>query len=370
MKLLWISPNFNHYKAKFLNHLANDSKVNISVFAGNGRKGFGDREVNKKWKFEIFRASVSKNQFGFSFGVYFKLNSIFKKYDWILIPAEKKYLFLILISVFLKFKAKLRGNHVRLITYCHPIMKSKKGGIKLLDKYLTKFCFKLFDRIVFYTQHSCDWALENGYVTKRKAYWANNTIDSDEVNEHYKFSLPDPKTKNILFIGRLIPSKKINMAIRYFESLQKEMEDENLVFNIIGDGPQSGIVSNALNRNKGIRWFGSLVDEYDISPIMKSSSLVFVPGDSGLSINHAFCYGRPYLTLESVNHGPEISYLKQNINGFILDENKFEFNIKKIKKLLLDEDTLNNLSKNAYKMGIELSVQNWVEQIKYALINE
>ena len=51
---------------------------------------------------------------------------------------------------------------------------------------------------------------------------------------------------------------------------------------------------------------------------MKKASLVFVPGLSGLSINHAFAYGRPYATFSAERHGPEINYLINGVNGFII----------------------------------------------------
>jgi len=44
MKLLWLSPNLNHYKAKFLNHLTLDTDIDLTVLAGTGRKNMGDKE--------------------------------------------------------------------------------------------------------------------------------------------------------------------------------------------------------------------------------------------------------------------------------------------------------------------------------------
>ena len=43
---------------------------------------------------------------------------------------------------------------------------------------------------------------------------------------------------------------------------------------------------------------------------MRDCNLVFVIGHSGLSINHSFCYGRPYATIKSNSQPPEIDYIE------------------------------------------------------------
>ena len=92
------------------------------------------------------------------------------------------------------------------------------------------------------------------------------------------------------------------------------------------------VVKTALKSDTSINWHGTLIDEADIAPIMKNASLVFIPGHSGLSVNHAFSYGRPYITLQGPSHAPELEYLDENKNGFVLDGNDFEANINTIKE--------------------------------------
>ena len=131
----------------------------------------------------------------------------------------------------------------------------------------------------------------------------------------------------------------------------------------------SEMVENAAENDQDIIWHKSLVDEEKIAPIMSRSCLVFVPGHSGLSINHAFVYGRPYVTLEADKHGPEINYLIDNKNGYILVEN-FEKNVQKLSELLIDRDLLNSFCKSANAKGQELSVEKWVTQMKNNLLDE
>ena len=53
MKLLWLSPNLNHYKAQFLNHLNLATDIDLTVLAGTGRKNMGDKESDVEPQFKI-----------------------------------------------------------------------------------------------------------------------------------------------------------------------------------------------------------------------------------------------------------------------------------------------------------------------------
>lgn len=363
IKILWLAPNFNHYKARFINHLANDDGLDVTILSGTGRDQMGDQELKEDWCFKQIKLNVTKKDFGKSKMVKEAIKPIFKDFDWVLIPAEKKN-----ISLFL-FSMKLRKKHieVRLFSYNHAQLKSNNGIYSFLDSRLTKFFNSNLDRIIFYTEDACKKAIQNKLVAPQKAFWANNTVDNLEIEKYYTFQLPPDEPQTILFIGRLIPSKRIVDLIRYYKLLKQN--HQNLKLEIIGDGPDKNIVENAIKEHGSISWHGTLVDEFDIAPIMERASLVFIPGLSGLSINHAFTYGKPYLTLKADKHGPEISYLEDGKNGYILNDN-FEENIEKISDLLNDNNKLKEFCVNANEKGKELSVQKWVEQLKSSLLHE
>jgi glycosyltransferase involved in cell wall biosynthesis len=363
MKILWLAPNFNHYKARFLNHLAKEPDVQLTILSGTGRKDMGDHELEGDWSFCHRRLNIAKKEFGNSKAVRKELKSIFTNFDWVLIPAEKKNLLLFLFAL----KLRIVYKEVRLFSYNHPILKSKNGKITFLDRVITKYFYRKLDRVIFYTEQSHDWAIKNKLINSKKAFWANNTVDNTEIEKYYSFHLPPKEPLTILFIGRLISSKRIIDLITYYKALkQKHL---NLKLEIIGDGPDHVIVEKAVKEYTSITWHGTLVDEKDITPIMMRTSFVFIPGLSGLSINHAFTYGKPYLTLKSDSHGPEISYLVDGENGYILDDN-FDEDISKISQLLDNRELLINFSKSAKAKSEILLVQNWVQQLKSSLLYE
>lgn len=362
-KILWLSPNLNHYKSRFLNHLAVDASIDLCVFSGAGRTKMGDQELKGDWSFTQIYVDVPKKAFGNSKLVKHKLKSIFNEFDWVMIPAEKKNLALF----FYVMKLRRQNKNVRLFSYNHPVLKSGNGKITLLDKLLTKFYYRKLDRVVFYTEHSCEWALKNKFIVKDKAYWANNTVDNTEIKKYYTYQLPPENTPSIVFIGRLISSKRIPDLIHYYSELKKHIP--NLVLDIIGDGPENNLIKSALKSDANINWHGTLIDEAAIAPLMKKASLVFIPGHSGLSVNHSFSYGRPYVTLQGPSHAPELDYLDEGENGYVLG-NDFESNINTIKDLLTNRTVLERFCTNAKQKGDYLSVQKWVEQMKQSLIDD
>ncbi len=355
-KILWVTANFNHYKARVLDHLASDKDIELTLITGTGRKNMGDKELSGDFAFNHIKVDVPKHSFGYSKKVCEVLKHKFKEHDWVLIPAEKKNLILFIYSLWLRFCY----TKTSLFSYNHPISKSGGGKVSFLDKVISKFYFKCYNKIIFYTEQSCKWAINNKLISAEKAGWANNTIDTTEINKYYSFQLP-PISPKILFIGRLIASKRILKLLSYYKRLKALIP--NLTLDVIGDGPESYYIKDEINFDSSIIWHGSIIDEKVIASVMKNTSLIFVPGDSGLSINQAFSYGRPYITLQNISHGPEIDYIDDGINGYVLSGD-FESNINKIYELLSNRSLLKNFCKSAKTKGKYLCILKWLEQIK------
>ena len=363
IRILWLAPSFNHYKARFLNRLAQEQDVDLTILAGTGRQGQGDLDLDENWSFNFQQLSVSKAKFGGSKEVRHYIKNNLSAFDWILIPAEKKNLLLFMFSMRLRKKHK---SSVKLFSYNHPLLKSKRGRFKAIDRELTKFFYKHLDAVIFYTEASYHLAIEQKLINPKKAFWANNTIDTKEIEAHYSFVLPPKDKLTLLFIGRLIPSKRIDWFLEYTAQLETQLKHD-IFIEIIGDGPDRHYVETAIQQRENITWHGAIVDEERISPIMSRSSLVFMPGLSGLSVNHALSYGRPYATLEAERHGPEISYLKHNENGFILSENTAEANATLI-PFLSNRAHIEAFCKQAKKDSETISIDLWIEKMKSNLL--
>ena len=211
-------------------------------------------------------------------------------------------------------------------------------------------------------------AINQKIVSERKARFLNNTIYTQDIDKEYVFSYPNFNKNIILFIGRLVKNKKIDTLIEYFQLINQEFSSgEGVPFElrVIGDGPERYKFEKLSKNHSNVKLLPGTKDEKIISKHMTDSCLVFIPGHSGLSINHAFKYGRPYATLNGNSHGPEIDYIKDfGYNGFILKNSKEE-NIRKIISFLESRNEV--IYDNAYKTGQYLSVENYCNQFLYAL---
>mgnify|MGYP000016930148 CR=1 FL=1 len=367
MQVLWLSPTLNHYKRRFLSLLSENGKIDVVVLAGTGRNSMGDVFTGQKPSFRLIQTPVSKARFGFSVLVLREIIAAAPGCDWIMIPREKKNIPLICALLILRWWWRLQGRSIRLVSYNHPILKSGQGKVTALDRTLTKLLYRAYDRIIFYTEQSRQKMVDEGYIAPEKAFWANNTIATNEVMQHYEFCYPPETPIQILFIGRLIANKRLKTCFAYYEALKaymaKKGKDVELV--LIGDGPQAPLVQQSLEKDSSISWVGAIVEEDKIAPYMGNSSLVFNPGHSGLSINHAFVYGRPYATIEEGSHGPELDYIQDGTNGFLL-QGDLDQDVNRLSDFLLDRTPA--IYDAAWQSGQTLNVEAWVSQIEESLL--
>ena len=71
------------------------------------------------------------------------------------------------------------------------------------------------------------------------------------------------------------------------------------------------------------------------------------------------------MTIDSDDHPPEISYLKNDYNGLLLKGN-IEKDTIKLYNFIKNDDL--SIYDNAYKTGLELSTKKWCDKIKNSLI--
>ena len=94
-----------------------------------------------------------------------------------------------------------------------------------------------------------------------------------------------------------------------------------LVWCLIGDGPdRRRLEEMAAGRGLSdhVRFVGALHEEAELAPWFCSARFLIHPGAIGLTLLHAFGYGVPVLTHDSVaHHGPEACVLEPERNGLV-----------------------------------------------------
>jgi glycosyltransferase involved in cell wall biosynthesis len=364
INVYWVSPNLNHYKKRFLSHLVSDKNVELTILAGQTCEKEGFKDSKARTLLNIIEIPSIKRWFGVHPFVYIELfkAATSKNFDIIMMPSEKRFLLLIIWLVFLR-----NIYNFKLISYSHEIIRSHRGRITSLDFAITKWFFSLYDYIVFYTEWSEKWAIDKNLISNHKSTYANNTLDTNDIWHNYKFDINRQTRKRILFIGRLIKTKNLDTLLDYYYKLKEY--NHGILLTIIGDGPDNAIVRRATERDLDIRWTGALADEALIAKEMKESHIVFIPGESGLSIVHAFSYGKPYVTFDaiSLSHGPELSYLKDEVNGILLDSREeVDKNIARIESLLYDQEKYEYICRSAFQTAKEVSVEKWCKKMRHA----
>lgn len=223
-----------------------------------------------------------------------------------------------------------------------PVVYWNKGvNLEVKNPWLRNLPFyyvhSLCDAILLYSQNE---VRDIRPANRRKVFVANNTINFAaipaiaETKEALKQEFGIPFRKVVLFVGRMRSVKKVDHLISVFN----EIDDRDCGCIIVGD--PMGYNLRGLIRGTNVMHLGEIHDpeSVKISKIFKLSDLFVIPGDVGLGLNQAFFWGLPVVT-EAGLQPPEIHYLTEGRNGFIVPEGDIAALKEKI-LLLLRDDTM------------------------------
>lgn len=210
--------------------------------------------------------------------------------------------------------------------------------------------FAFTKKIIYNLEHCVDDAIilysENfkKYVFKcfhHKSFVANNTLNMTTYKnitiskEKIKNKYGIVTNKNIICMGRMQKRKKIDDLIKAFSLLN--IADTGLI--LVGPDPDE-ILKNVNASN--IYKFGPIYGQESFE-LLSISDVYCLPGHIGLSIVDAFYCGLPVVT-ENVIHAPEIMYLKDGINGFMVKKGDIDQMVKKLRLLIIDDKLRNQFS--------------------------
>lgn len=120
-----------------------------------------------------------------------------------------------------------------------------------------------------------------------------------------------------LFCGSLYPDKRLDFLIESAKLIHDSLPQFHLV--IIGDGPSNSLLHTLADAYPWIHPVG-VQKGTNKAAYFKLAKVLLNPGAVGLHVLDAFCSGLPIFTTDNARHGPEITYLRHGINGFILPD--------------------------------------------------
>lgn len=212
----------------------------------------------------------------------------------------------------------------------------------------------LCDAIILYADHL------KRYVPTRfhnKTFIANNTLyidypglapeDRKNVLERYGIETP----KNIICIGRMQKRKRLDRLVDAL--IQMNNSDVGLI--LVGPDPDG-----VLNEFEGEKIYklGPIYGENRFD-LLSAADIYCLPGAVGLSIIDAFYCGLPVVT-EDGDESAEIMYLKDGVNGFIVNQGNIQEMAQKLQLLLEDDATRQKFSAAAKR---EIAENGGIEKL-------
>lgn len=214
----------------------------------------------------------------------------------------------------------------------------------LLFNYIHSLC----DGLVLYSHHELKYIMKRN---RHKVSYANNTINFEDFPEikdskaEIKKEFRIPFEKVVLSVGRMDAAggrKKIDHLIKIFKDIS--LKGAGLV--IVGSGVNADL-DKQMNKDNTM-YLGEIYDpgHVQISKIFKIADLFSIPGHVGLGLNQAFYWGLPVVTEEGLQP-PEIHYLINGRNGFVVPNNDLNELKNKILYLLENDAIRKEYSINA-----------------------
>jgi glycosyltransferase involved in cell wall biosynthesis len=187
------------------------------------------------------------------------------------------------------------------------------------------------NEIISVSNHTTN-KLKNNLKFKKKIYTIPNGNDFKKIQE-IKSSR---RKSDVIFTGRLLNNKNVDILIKSIQLIKEKIPKIKCL--IIGDGPEKKkleTLTQKLNLEKNIKFFGFLENHDDVYALMKSSKVFVLPSTRegfGIVVIEANACGIPVIT---VNHKDNAArdLIEEGKNGFVCQLNEEEI-AKRIMRIL------------------------------------
>lgn len=195
--------------------------------------------------------------------------------------------------------AKLRRKKV--IFWGHGIY----GNENLVKLFFRKIFLKISDYNLLYGRRGREIMIEKGFDPSKLIVFYNSISDRKLHQRRLKAIEPNfykdsglfknPVYPTVLYLGRLVQSKRVDILIEAIKILKMKNAYCNLI--IVGSGPCLGSLMTMSNDLSGqVHFFGECYDESLLGRLIANADIVVSPGNVGLLAIHSMLYGTPVCT--------------------------------------------------------------------------
>lgn len=284
----------------------------------------------------------------------------------------------IISNYFVHLLGKIVGTKIIYYTHGHNHQAQLTRGrrVRSISETIRRFLLNRSDALIVYTQANRAYLKQNGVFTK--TFVANNTLDTPTIRNWH--STIEKETihrlrqslgiyenqKVIMFLGRLVPEKQVNVFIDVIRELSV-LSNAEYVGLVIGDGPSMSELKSYSN-GLPIEYVGNR-NGIELAQYLACGDCVFLPSHVGLAVIEAFCASKPLITCKNRFHSPEIEYVKHEVNGLLIESSDPAKIAIEISQLLHNETRLARMVGEARKTAEathpDISITAFEDAVKY-----
>lgn len=328
-----------HYVLPLFQKLTASIKMNVTIAYGQAPIGASLQNVSNPKGIVVSHVKNiyfnKKNTIRFQLGL---LSLLWSRHFDIVIMEFDLHIISNLIGCLL---AKCLG--LQIIWWGHGIGPRRRR----LSKWIRILLIRLSDAVIFYDSENANRFVSWG-VDKKKLFIAWNSIDIDEIRP-FVIAWDSNDRFRILYIGRLIPEKKVDMLIEGFGHALPYLTplDPRFQLTIIGDGPERKALERLVSKlaiTAAVEFTGALYSQQQLAQYFNTAMVSVSPGCIGLSAVHSMAYGIPLLVADNEPHGPEICAVKNNINSLLFSSGNAQDLAQKLIQMAGEPDMMMRMS--------------------------
>ena len=341
MKVLFVQPDCRDYRIPLFKNIADKFKTSLLHF---GKRKFLEDELISETELRLRTVN--------SFKFIESLGKECNKYDCIITVFDPHWL----NSFFLPFL-----THTPVIFWGHGVGRSK------IISYLRKITGKRARALITYYEEGKQNLVDIG-LNPQKIFVAPNTIHVPNSQNYAQ-----EEKNSILYVGRLQKRKDLDDLVKSFAQVHHRLPN-NTILKILGDGDivykELASLGSKLGISEKIKFIKGTTEHDVLAQHFKQAYCYASPGHVGLGVLHSFAYGVPVITYKDRDHAPEVSNIKKNQNGLLVDGKEKQFG--ESLEWLINSGAYKKCGDNAYhhysnNRTIENMVKGFKEAIEYCV---